>query len=188
MTVACTPRLQPLWLALFVCVALQAGAGLAQESVDPMLDGDPNDPATGLAAEIMPSTPWIQAGPDGVYGTADDDIDWTEFGDIDIVIRAGEVDWSQGIPKPTPRATDRPMPAGVAEPFGHGIPIPFTALRANRGVKTETAEERIKHARRASLMRWHPEQVSLEEVEARGRERRRFAQAIMRSDAPDMAG
>jgi hypothetical protein len=56
---------------------------------DAMLHGDALDPATGRAAEIVPGAPWIEPGPDGRFGSADDVVHADIIGDVDIVVRSG---------------------------------------------------------------------------------------------------
>lgn len=78
---------------------------------DPILHGDPVDASTGWPAFMLPGVPWIEAGPDGSFGTEDDRIDTSTTGDIDIFVETG---------------VDGSVPVGVCEPFGLGVSIPFT--------------------------------------------------------------
>jgi hypothetical protein len=116
-------------LAVF-CLAglLLPSVAAASEPADPMLDGDPVDASTGLAAEIMPGVPWTKAGPDGVLGTSDDEVRYFTFGDVDIVVRAGDIAWTGAMPLPAPYDPERAGLVGVAEPFDQGVSIPFSVI------------------------------------------------------------
>lgn len=87
-----------------------------QDPDDPILHGDPIDPSTGWPAFILPGVPWIDAGPDGHFGTKDDRIDPSVTGDFDLVVETDR---------------DGKDPIGLCEPFGRGVPIPFTVRPAD---------------------------------------------------------
>jgi hypothetical protein len=112
-------------LALASILAAASVTAQAAAASDPMLDGDPIDPQTGEAAVILPGAPWIRPGPDGQFGTADDEISATVLGDVDLVVRAGSVG-PDGMPQPSPLRGA--VPRGVAEPFGRGTPIDFVVV------------------------------------------------------------
>jgi hypothetical protein len=87
------------------------------------LAGDPIDPDTGVAAEIVPGAPWIRPGPDDELGTADDEFVPNVSGDVDLVVRVRSAELADAFPPPTPLLGGA-WPA-VAEPFGRGRPIWF---------------------------------------------------------------
>jgi len=108
-------------LACLLAVAIAAPA----VAVDPLFAGDPIDPATGRPAEIVPGAPWIRPGPDGRFGTADDEISSIR-GDVDLVLRLGSIDPTAPIPPPL--AAGAAPPRGVIEPFGGGMPLEFSIV------------------------------------------------------------
>lgn len=105
-----------------LAIGLVAMAGPAFETVfapdDPLLDGDPIDPATGRAAEIVPGAPWVRW-TDGGWR-----VERRVVGDVDLVVRSGFVDPADGIPAPG----SGEVALGTAEPFGRGVPVPLTVL------------------------------------------------------------
>jgi hypothetical protein len=101
---------------------------------DPMLDGDPLDPATNRVAEIVPGAPWIQPGPDGEMGSDDDVVRTDVIGDIDLVLRSGITHFTGPIPDPTARTG--PMPLGVAEPFGSATAVDFVVTASDGATDT----------------------------------------------------
>ncbi|MBY0275873.1 hypothetical protein K2Z84_11055 [Candidatus Binatia bacterium] len=89
------PRLTMLLIA-FVLALAPASRAPAQSY--PIFAGDPTDPATGRAYPILPGVPLVLPQPNGKYkppivvpGT---------IGDVDIVVRAGNVSVASGIPAP----------------------------------------------------------------------------------------
>lgn len=125
-------------LALLLLVA-PAALGIAQcipssetDAIAPgdPLAGDPIDPETGMAAEIVPGAPWIRPGPDDELGTADDVFVPGVVGDVDLVVRIRAADLTAGFPPPLPLRGGKA--AAVAEPFGRGLAIPF-AVAASDG-------------------------------------------------------
>jgi hypothetical protein len=125
-------RPTPLALVLALLLGLAeppAAAGAAAPTgSDPVLDGDPVDPVTGRAAVIVPGTPWVRRGADGVLGTADDVIDPSVIGDVDLVVRVGRVDPSGPLPPPLAEAA-----VGRVEPFGGGTPLTVSVLLTDGG-------------------------------------------------------
>ena len=102
------------------------GHGLAASAV---FDGDPVDPATGLPYEMLPGFPLVTPGPDGLFGTADDTIDLTVIGDIDLVVRSGSPAATATIPPPTAQGGRAALPIGVAGPsISGGTEVPFTVF------------------------------------------------------------
>lgn len=88
---------------LVLVVLLGAGTGcewgvlLAPD--DLMLHLDPVEPGTLRVKTLLPGAPWIGPGPDGEYGTEDDEIRSAEVGDVDLVLRSGMTDFSGPFPK-----------------------------------------------------------------------------------------
>lgn len=114
----------PLALTLAGCVPSSETDLIA--SGDP-LAGDPIDPEEeDEAAAIVPGAPWIRPGPDGEFGTADDEFVPGVRGDIDLVVRVRPADFRTGFPEPSPLRR-RPFPT-VAMPYGWGLPISFAVV------------------------------------------------------------
>jgi hypothetical protein len=111
--------------------ALAAAQEVHQDPADPVLHGDPLDPASGRVAEIPAGTPWIRPGPDGSFGGADDLVSTTVVGDVDLVIRTGLTSIAGSIPDPAPLRGA--IPGGVIEPFGAGMPIFFVVVPSDGG-------------------------------------------------------
>jgi parallel beta helix pectate lyase-like protein len=104
-----------------------------------VFDGDPVDPATSLPYEILPGKPLVQAGPDGLLGTADDVINPSIVGDVDLVVRSGTVTASPVIPPPALSNLRDTLPVGVAGPqSAGGNEIPFTVFLSD-GVTSAAA-------------------------------------------------
>jgi hypothetical protein len=95
---------------------------------DPLLNQDVLDSLTWDAAEIVPNAPWIRPGRDRKLGTADDVIDASALGDVDLVLRTGGAAIGATIPAPTASAALGLWPFGVAEPFAEGTPIDFVVV------------------------------------------------------------
>lgn len=85
--------------------------------------GDPTDPSTGSPYEILPGQPLVKPGADGRLGTADDVIDTSQIGDIDLVVRLGALPPGGGIPAPA--AARGAVATGVAGARGGGVTLPF---------------------------------------------------------------
>ncbi|MEE2665297.1 MAG: hypothetical protein VX681_14365 [Myxococcota bacterium] len=79
---------------------------------------------TGLVYEIVPGAPRIAAGPDGSFGTDDDQVG-PEIGDIDLVIRS-LASFVGAIPPTAPRRAGGAIPTVVAGRLGVGTGIPFS--------------------------------------------------------------
>ncbi len=101
---------------------LLVGPAAAEEPTDPVLAGDPIDPASGAAALIVPGAPWIQPGLDGSFGTPDDVAVPGVQGDVDLVLRIGDRP-AGTIGEPLSLSAD---PPGLAMPFSKGFPVEFT--------------------------------------------------------------
>jgi hypothetical protein len=112
-----------------VVASAQAEPDRFLDPSDPVLHLDVLDPDTGRPAVIVPHAPWIQRGPDGVLGTADDVVIPEVRGDVDLVVRSGHLNRADTIPEPA--AARNALPIGVAEPFSQGAPIPFTVIPSN---------------------------------------------------------
>lgn len=108
------------WTIAFV--ALLSLANVCTEATDPIIEGDPIDPGTGLIYEIVPGTPRIDAGPDGEFET-DDDVVGPEIGDVDIVIRSVE---TIGARYPDPAPLRGAIPTVTASLRGLGAGISFS--------------------------------------------------------------
>jgi len=111
---------RPLTVALLAALAVATAARANAASV--VFQGDPVDAASGLPYEILPGQPLVTAGADGRVGSADDQINTALIGDIDVVVRLGNVP-AGGIP--TPAVERGALATGVAGAPGVGTPIPF---------------------------------------------------------------
>ncbi len=109
-------------------VAATSLAALAA-SCDPIFAGDPIDPDTQRAAEIVPGAPWVRPGSDGKLGTADDEILVDVIGDVDLVLRTGILGFVGSIPDPT--ASRGTAPGAVAEPSAMGVPVDFVVTASD---------------------------------------------------------
>ena len=109
-------------------LALPASTCRIVKDGDPLLNFDVFDGRTWNAAEIVPNAPWIRPGPDHQLGTADDVIDSSVRGDVDLVLRTGGAAIGATIPAPTASAALNLWPFGVAEPFAEGTPIDFVVV------------------------------------------------------------
>jgi hypothetical protein len=119
-------------LALFALLGAGCEVGSSENPDLPVVDpfaGDPIDPETGVAAEIVPGAPWIQPGPDEEYGSADDVFVPGVVGDVDLVVRVRPAEIGAGFPAPAPlRAVQT---TAIARPFSMGAAIPFAAAFAD---------------------------------------------------------
>ncbi len=114
------------WFAIVVMLCGGAGRAVA---VSVVFNGDPINPSTGLPYEIAPGFPLVLPGPDGVLGTADDVVDTSIIGDIDVVVRSGVPVATSVIPNPTILGGRAAVPVGVAgSTVSGGVEIPFTVL------------------------------------------------------------
>ena len=104
------------------------------------LAGDPIDPETGVAAEIVPGAPWIRPGPDEELGTADDEFVPDVRGDVALVVRVRSRALTEAFPAPTPLLGGA-WPA-VTE-FGPLAACPYASLSTDRsgGAVLKAAEE-----------------------------------------------
>ncbi len=122
-------RLRWLLTAALFCAPATAGA------VSTVFSGDPTDQSTGLPYEILPGLPLVLPGPDGVIGTADDVIDTSILGDIDMVVRSGSPAATNTIPPPTAQGGRAALPLGIAgSTAGGGTEIPFTVFLSDGAV------------------------------------------------------
>src|SRR5262245_44383461 len=99
-------------LALVLTVAL--GTSRAIDAASVVFNGDPVDPNSGAPLEILPGLPLVLPGADGLLGTADDIIDATVTGDIDLVVRSGSLPATPVIPPPAAQWGRSALPVGVA--------------------------------------------------------------------------
>jgi hypothetical protein len=90
--------------------------------------GDPTDPSSGAAYEILPGQPLVRPGLDRIFGTGDDLVDPSILGDIDLVVRAGTRNAGAVIPAPALGGAAA-LPVGIAGPRNAGgSEIPFTVF------------------------------------------------------------
>jgi hypothetical protein len=119
------------WRALIVIAALLAAPGSiahAGQSISAVFEGDPVDDS-GTPLEILPGRPLVRPGADGKLGTADDVVDPATIGDIDLVVRSGNVAAAEVIPPPALSAGLSAVPVGIAGPTNAGgTPVPFTVF------------------------------------------------------------
>jgi len=109
-------------------------------SASDVLDGDPIDPASGQAYEVLPGYPRYWPGDDGIQGTGDDQIDFSVVGDIDIVVRTGSPVAAPAIPPPAAVAGREALPTGVAgSAVSGGTEIPFTVFLCGSSCYGETS-------------------------------------------------
>ncbi len=111
-----------------IALCLGAGSPGTTGAASAVFAGDPVD-GSGAPYEILPGFPLVQAGPDGRLGTADDIVDASRIGDIDLVVRSGSPPATATLPAPTAAGA---RPVGVAGPVSAGgSPIAFTAFLSN---------------------------------------------------------
>jgi hypothetical protein len=108
--------------AVAVLALTRPAAGL----VSSVFDGDAVDATSGLPYEILPGQPLIRPGVDGLLGTADDVIEDSIVGDIDLVVRLGNLSLDPVIPPPSPLRDA--IVDTVAGPPDIGVPIPFSVF------------------------------------------------------------
>ncbi|HYV56453.1 MAG TPA: choice-of-anchor X domain-containing protein [Candidatus Nitrosopolaris sp.] len=105
------------------------GLGLAASAATPsfpIFAGDPIDPTTGQPYAILPGLPLLLPQPDGQF--APPIVDPSKQGDIDLVIRAGQVMVGPTIPPPI--ATPPTAVAGGVQLVA-GSEIPFTVIASD---------------------------------------------------------
>jgi parallel beta-helix repeat protein len=108
--------------AAVLCAAIGLWCGRA-DAASAVFSGDPIDPSSGQPYEIQPGRPLVKPGADGRLGTADDVVDGSIVGDIDLVVRLGSVLDDGTIPSPS--AMRKATATGVAGARGVGTAIPF---------------------------------------------------------------
>lgn len=118
-------RLVPRAVLLLAALVLAPRASLAQQ----VFAGDPTDIGTGLAYPIMPGLPLLLPGDDERFGTIDDVIDTEISGDVDLVVRAGNID-APAIPAPALAPGGAPIGTAVAGggSSGQGGEADFTVM------------------------------------------------------------
>ena len=122
--------------ALVAVITLMPAATFAVSAV---FNGDPINPSTGLPYEILPGFPLVLPGSDGLIGTADDIIDTSITGDIDMVVRSGSPHAGDAIPPPTAQGGHTALPLGIAgSTAGGGTEIPFSVFLSD-GVVSASA-------------------------------------------------
>jgi len=80
-------------------------------------------------AEIVPGVPWLKPGPDGVFGTPDDE-SRAPIGDVDLIVRGGMSNFAGPFPETSPRR-GAVLPAALTEPFGEGQGIDFVVAASD---------------------------------------------------------
>jgi len=127
--------------AAFCCGCLLAlcAPGPVRSASD-VLDGDPIDPASGQAYEVLPGHPRYWPGDDGIQGTGDDQIDFSVVGDIDVVVRTGSPVATPAIPPPAALSGREALPRGVAgSAVSGGTEIAFTIFLCGSSCYGETS-------------------------------------------------
>ncbi len=109
-------------VALATALIAAVGPGSAR-AASVVFNGDPVDPGSGRPYEILPGQPLVTAGGDGRLGTADDVIDASRVGDIDVVVRLGAVPTGPAIPSPA--SSRNAIVTATAGLRGAGVAIPF---------------------------------------------------------------
>lgn len=109
-------------------VALLATACSHVAAAQPVFNGDPIDPATGKAYMLLPGVPLVYPGPDGRYGTADDVIDTSITGDIDVVLRTGGTFAGGAIPPPAAGVAAAPIIIAGGLNGKAGTQVPFQMI------------------------------------------------------------
>ena len=115
-------------IALALLVALVAAPAVRAQ---PVFDGDPVDPASGRPWVILPGMPLVDPGPDGRYGTADDVLDPTLIGDVDVVLRTGGTYSGGPIPPPAAGVAAAPRIVAGGRHGGSGTIVPFQLVVSN---------------------------------------------------------
>ena len=118
--------------AAAAALACVLGLGSAAHGASVVFTGDPVDAGTGQPYEILPGLPLVTAGIDGRLGTADDVIDPSRVGDVDLVVRLGNVPSGAAIPPPA--AARSAVATATAGLRGAGVAIPFTAYLSDGAV------------------------------------------------------
>jgi len=108
-------------------VALIAVLLLGSPATSQVFNGDPVDPATGLAYPMLPGLELALPGPDLRWNTGDESIDTSLTGDVDLVIRVGTVN-SAVIPAPS--SPLQQVSAGGLGADG-GQLLPFTVMASD---------------------------------------------------------
>ncbi len=120
-----------------ILLATLACAPACAFAISAVFAGDPVDPS-GLPYEILPGFPLYQPGPDGVFGTADDSVDPSVVGDIDMVVRSGSPAATSTIPEPAAVAGRSGLPVGIAgSRAAGGSEIPFTVFLSDGAVGSD---------------------------------------------------
>ncbi len=122
-------------LRAVLLAALALGPAVAAQALSAVFAGDPVDSQSGLPYELLPGQPHVSAGVDGRIGTADDVIDRALTGDIDLVVRLGDIP-ADGIPAPASHR-GASLPSGVAGAPGVGTPIPFHVFLSDGATSPE---------------------------------------------------
>jgi hypothetical protein len=113
----------------FLVVAAFLALAPRPASAQQVFSGDPVDPGTSLAFPIMPGLPLLLPGNDKHFGTGDDVINTMLTGDVDLVVRSGNV-VSAAIPPPALAAGGPAIATVVAGggSTGQGAEATFTAM------------------------------------------------------------
>jgi parallel beta-helix repeat protein len=118
-------------IALIASVLVVTAAPVAR-AASVVFNGDPTNPGTGQPYEILPGQPLVTPGADGRLGTADDVVDASVIGDIDLVVRLGAVTADGTIPPPA--AMRNAVATATAGLRGAGVAIPFSAYLSDGAV------------------------------------------------------
>lgn len=108
--------------ALLLATAATSRAQLA------VFAGDPTDDVTGVPFSMLPGMPLVLPGPDGKYGTADDVVDTSLTGDVDVVIRTGGTFDGGAIPLPHAGVANAPAVIAGGLRIGVGDEATFQVI------------------------------------------------------------
>jgi hypothetical protein len=114
---------RPALLSIVVAAVVAAGSDAEAQGTLPVFQGDPVN-QSGAPHQVLPGLPLYLPGRDEIYGTADDTIDSTIVGDIDVVVRSGGGFVPPG-PIPPPAAGVAAAPRVVPGHGGTGAEVAF---------------------------------------------------------------
>lgn len=109
-------------VAFTLCAVVALANTTATHAASAVFAGDPVD-ATGRPYEILPGKPLVLPGPDGRLGTVDDVLDPAKVGDVDLVVRLGDVPAGAAIPDPAPARGGVAVATAGIRAAGTGLPF-----------------------------------------------------------------
>ncbi|HSP96062.1 MAG TPA: hypothetical protein VL049_02305 [Candidatus Dormibacteraeota bacterium] len=95
----------------------------ARAGAQPVFNGDPIDPSSGLPYVIQPGAPLFAPGNDQKYGTGDDILQIGTIGDVDLVVRS--VAFAGAIPATAASVATAPVVIAGGTPTGIGTDAVF---------------------------------------------------------------